>query len=141
MPATEGGPAGAAPTTAVTSVTAALSGETGGSVGAEPSAVAFNPTKAGKTATRRVILKGDNSPDALRDLRIDTRSPWVSAKVVAMDAEARITGKADASVSRWAIVEVILSPRAPAGAHDTEITVTNRAGERLVIPVVVFVEM
>lgn len=130
-------PGGAAAASAFASASVLLMGQVTGPVAAQPQALAFGTVVLGQPSTRQVMLTG-MSDAVLRQLKVETASPWFTADLAATPLPT-VPSLASEKASSSRVLVVALSPDAPAGTLQSELKVKLSSGQRLVIPVSAYV--
>lgn len=114
-------------------------GQVTGDVAAQPQRLAFG-TVPFRQATSRQILLTEVRAGALKDARIMTASPWLSAEMISADTQINpfttpaAAGQEQASDS-YRVLKVSLSSDAPPGNLTTQLKIMLANGQQLIIPV------
>lgn len=106
-----------------------VAGEVVGNIKAAPSMVVFGTAKDSK---QQVTLTG-TTPQSLENLQVTSSSPWV---LVRLTPASPANGAAD---KQTASLELSIKPDAPVGGIQSQVLVTNAAGERLRLPVSAYI--
>ncbi len=127
---------------ALTTATVLLVGQATGDVAAQPQALSFGTARLGQGATRQLVLIGKTGA-TLASLRLSSASPWLSTRLKRNDLQALFPGvlapSNDAASQTNQVLEVTLSPNAPAGVLQSRIKVSLTNGQCLLIPVTAYV--
>jgi hypothetical protein len=114
-------------------LTANVTGEVFGKVTARPGTIVFGPVTQGDTTTRRITLVGKTEA-ALQNLKVSSPSVWVTAKVSVPERSKPDPNAPPQKLPPMMLLEVTLNPKTPAGALQTQLTLTTQDGEQLVLP-------
>jgi len=106
---------------------ALLIGEITGDVVASPSSLAFGAVTPGQPVTRTILLTA-GSAALLGGLKSSCASPWLTPR---LSGETHVFSGGQSAVRS---LDVTLRPGMPGGAVRSDIVVTLRTGQRLVIP-------
>jgi len=106
---------------------ALLIGEITGDVAASPSSLAFGAVPAGQPVTRTLLLTA-GSAALLCGLKASCASPWLTPR---LSGETHVFSSGQSAVRS---LDVTFRPGMPDGAVRSDIVVTLRTGQRLVIP-------
>lgn len=106
---------------------ALLIGEITGDVAASPSSLAFGAVPAGQPVTRTLLLTA-GSAALLSGLKASCASPWLTPR---LSGETQVFSGDQSAVRS---LDVTLRPGMPGGAVRSDIVVTLRSGQRLVVP-------
>lgn len=127
---------------ALTTATVLLVGQATGDAAAQPQALSFGTARLGQGATRQLVLIGKTGA-TLASLRLSSASPWLSARLKRNDPEVLFSGvlalSSGAASQTNQVLEVTLSPDAPAGVLQSRIKVSLTNGQCLLIPVTAYV--
>jgi hypothetical protein len=119
--------------------TVLLIGQVTGDVAAQPIRMSFGIVPLGQTTTRQILLS-ETHAGVLQTAQVTSASPWLTANLVSEGAQvnpvamAVSAGQAPSSGS-YRVLEVTLSPDAPPGNLETQVTLKFAGGEQLIIPV------
>ncbi len=108
-----------------------VTGQVLGRISSRPGRVVFGAASEGEATTRLITLVGTSASD-LVNLKITCPSVWVTAKLSVPERTPPAPGSSP--LPPMMLLEVMLSPKAPAGALSTKIVLTTEGGERLVLP-------
>ncbi|HVF09203.1 MAG TPA: DUF1573 domain-containing protein [Abditibacteriaceae bacterium] len=142
QPHTQGTPSNFAPMdAALQRASVPIYGEVAGRITAMPAMVIFGTGASGK---QQVILSS-SFPASLQNLKVKSLNPWVVARLVLPPSPAAKVTKAAAKTSPPApatavLLELSLKPNAPDGGLETQVVISNQVGDRLNVPVSVYVE-
>ncbi len=101
--------------------------EVQGRISVQPAFVVFGAVAAGREATQRVTVTGAD-PVALEGLGVTPAAPWLAASLTPTHGDAMKS-----------TLDLQVLAAAPAGSHQTRVTLVTRDGQRLIIPVNVLV--
>jgi hypothetical protein len=118
--------------TALHSASAYLTGRVEGDLTAAPASVAFGAVRQGQSVTQRIVLT-PKAATTWQNVHINSGCPWLSARWLATTDPALVTLNKSASQNQ--ILEVMLSPQAPACLMQSQLTLILANGQRLVLPV------
>lgn len=111
------------------SVTLPITGEVVGKIAATPSLIVFGAPQA---MTQRITLAGA-SDAILKNLKVSSSDAYITARFLAPGTGAATPEAVptDPKLTATTIMELTLSPRAPAGSLNAKLIVTATDGERL----------
>jgi hypothetical protein len=105
-------------------------GEVLGNISAQPAVIGYGAIDQGQEAERSATIYGD-TPGVLDGIKATADGSYIAVATKPVPAQ----GKRPASV----LVTCRLLKTAPPGALVNKVTVTDKAGERIVLPLYVFV--
>ena len=126
---------------ALAQAAALVVGQVTGDLSASPSLLSFGNVPEGTTKELAVTLTGANAR-AVQGLTVQSASPWLSAHLSGSGAAkpSPAAGPVPASASApMRQLTVTLGPQAPHGVQQAQVTVSLASGQRLVLPVTVYV--
>lgn len=111
-----------------------ISGEVVGKISATPKMIVFG---ASRQAPQKITVTG--APALMKNLKFNSLSPWVKLSPVPVPKPAKtktVAGEAKLPTApASAVFDLVLDTRTPAGALETQVTITASDGERLSIPI------
>lgn len=126
-PSTGGGPTVDPKGLIIAQVSAGIQAVVEGRIIVKPAICLFGQISAGKEEMRQIQLEGKDDT-ALSRLTIEPAAPWLSARVIPARAD-----------SRHATLEVRVAASAPTGSFQTQIRIRTSDGQRLNLPVSVYI--
>jgi hypothetical protein len=115
-----------------------LAGDVAGRIAAQPNMAFFGTNRA---ATIHIALTASVA-GALQGAKATSPSQWVTARVVPPTAApaGTIATPTARPAQATAVLELSLDPKTPAGKLDTQVTITTDGGDRLLLPVLAYLE-
>ncbi len=110
-----------------------ITGQIFGKVTARPGTVVFGAVTEGDVTMRRITLVG-KTEEALQNLKISSSSTWITTKVIVPERPKTSPTAPPQNLPPMRLLEVTLDPKAPPGALQTQLVLTTKDGEELILP-------
>ncbi|HZT41763.1 MAG TPA: DUF1573 domain-containing protein [Chthonomonadaceae bacterium] len=114
-----------------------LQGEVVGDISVNPDTLLFGSVNAGIEATCSVTVQGV-SEAALKGLQTTCNDPWLSVRLVPATSSG-VQPVQHGTPSPSLSLEATLHPDAPKGVLRSQVTVTTKSGQQILVPVIVYV--
>ncbi|HLV81552.1 MAG TPA: DUF1573 domain-containing protein [Chthonomonadaceae bacterium] len=114
-----------------------LQGEVTGDISVMPGTLLFGAVNTGIEATRTVTVQGV-SEAALQGLQATCEDHWLTIRLVPTAASGTAPGPHGAPAPTVSL-EATLRPDAPRGVLRSQVTVTTKSGQQILVPVIVYI--